>query len=79
MFHRKTPLEAEWEKLQKKEQKFLKDREEQKDSMLNQKLEEKGPPKLQETLDKAFAKAFGMIFEKEADTCLTIISPTENS
>lgn len=67
MFHRKTPFEAEWEKLQKKEQKFLKDREEQKDSMLNQKLEEKVPPKLQETLDKAFAKAFGMIFEKGTD------------
>lgn len=67
MFQKKTPFEAEWEKLQKKEQKFLKAREEQKDSLLNQKLVEKVPPKLQGTLDKAFAKAFGMIFEKGKD------------
>ena len=59
MFHRKTPFEIEWEKLQKKEQKFLQTRAEQKDSFLNQKLSEKVPPKLQGTLDKAFAKAFG--------------------
>ena len=64
MFQRKTPFEEEWEKLQKKEQKFLKAHEEQKESFLNQKLAEKVPAKLQETLDKAFAKAFGMIFEK---------------
>ena len=67
MFQRKSPFDAEWEKLQKKEQKFLKAREEQKDSLLNQKLAEKVPPKLQGTLDKAFAKAFGMIFEKGTD------------
>ena len=40
MFQRKSPFEAEWEKLQKREQKFLKAREEQKDSLLNQKLAE---------------------------------------
>lgn len=67
MFQRKTPFEAEWEKLQKKEQKFLQARAEQKDSFLNQKLAEKVPPKLQETLDKAFAKAFGTIFAKGTD------------
>jgi len=67
MFQRKSPLELEWEKLQKKEQKFLKARAEQKESLLNQKLAEKVPPKLQGTLDKAFAKAFGMIFEKGTD------------
>ena len=64
MFQRKSPLELESEKLQKKEQKFLKAREEQKDSLLNQKLAEKVPPKLQGTLDKAFAKAFGMILKR---------------
>lgn len=64
MFQKKTAFEQEWEKLNKKEQKFLKDREEKKDSVLNQKLAEKVPAKLQGTLDKAFAKAFGMIFEK---------------
>ena len=67
MFQRKSPLELEWEKLQKKEQKFLRARAEQKESLLNQKLAEKVPPKLQGTLDKAFAKAFGMIFEKGTD------------
>lgn len=64
MFRKKTPLEQEWEKLNKKEQKFLKDREQKKDSVLNQKLAEKVPAKLQGTLDQAFAKAFGTIFEK---------------
>lgn len=67
MFQRKTPFEAEWEKFQKKEQKFLQARAEQKDSFLNQKLAEKVPPKLQGTLDKAFAKAFGTIFAKGTD------------
>lgn len=37
---------------------------EKKESILNQKLEEKIPPKLQGTLDAAFAKAFALIFEK---------------
>lgn len=37
MFQKKSPFELEWEKLQKKEQKFLKGREEKKDSFLNQK------------------------------------------
>lgn len=67
MFQKKSPFQLEWEKLQKKEQKFLKEREEKKDSFLNRKLSEKVPPKLQGTLDKAFAKAFGMIFEKGTD------------
>lgn len=36
----------------------------ERESILNQKLEEKIPPKLQKTLDTAFAKAFALIFEK---------------
>lgn len=67
MFQRKTPFEAEWEKLQKKEQKFLQSRAEQNDSFLNKKLAEKVPAKLQGTLDMAFAKAFGTIFAKGTD------------
>ena len=67
MFQRKSPVVEELEKLKRKEQKFLKKHEEQKDSFLNQKLAEKVPTKLQGTLDKAFAKAFGMIFEKGSD------------
>lgn len=67
MFQKKSPFELEWEKLQKKEQKFLKERLEKKDSFLNQKLSDKVPAKLQGTLDKAFAKAFRTIFEKGTD------------
>ena len=64
MFQRKTPWEIEWSKLEKKERKFLNARESQKENFLNQKLDEKIPVKLQETLHKAFAKAFLLIFEK---------------
>ena len=38
MFHRKDPLTAEWEKLIKQESKLIKEREEKKDSLLNQQL-----------------------------------------
>ena len=62
--NKKSFLEKEWEILQKKEAKFLKGREEKKDSLLNQKLAEKVPTKLQQTLDTAFYKAFMLIFEK---------------
>ena len=64
LFQKKTPLEKEWEKLMKEERKFLLSRAEKKDSLLNQKLEQFVPDKLQETLDTAFAKAFGLIFYK---------------
>ena len=67
MFQRKDPLTAEWEKLIKQESKLLKAREAKKESLLNQQLASKVPPKLQDTLDKAFAKAFGMVFEKGTD------------
>ena len=51
-------------KLEVQEQRFLQKRSEKRESILNQKLEEKIPPKLQKTLDTAFAKAFALIFEK---------------
>lgn len=60
----KSSLEKEMDILQKKEAKFLKSREEKKDSLLNQKLAEKVPAKLQQSLDKAFYKAFMLIFDK---------------
>lgn len=63
-FQNKSSLVKEWEILQKKEAKFLKSREEKKDSLLNQKLSEKVPAKLQKTLDTAFYKAFMLIFDK---------------
>lgn len=64
MFPKRTPHQKEWEKFIKKEQKYLDKQKEKKESILNQKLEEKVPEKLQGTLDTAFAKAFYMIFEK---------------
>lgn len=50
--------------LLKKERRFLKERAEKKDSFLNRQLEKVVPQKLQSTLDSAFAKAFGLIFDK---------------
>ncbi len=64
LFQKKAPLEKEWEKLIKEERKFLLSRAEKKDTFINQKLAQVVPDKLQETLDTAFAKAFGMIFDK---------------
>ena len=64
IFQRKSPIEKEWGKLMKEEDRFLAARTEKKDSFLNRKLEEVVPEKLQGTLDAAFAKAFGLIFEK---------------
>ena len=64
MFQKKSPFDHEWENLNKKEEKFLRPRMQKNDSILNQKLEEKVPVKLKNTLAAAFTKAFGMIFEK---------------
>ncbi|WP_343083250.1 EcsC family protein [Blautia producta] len=64
---KKSTLTAEMETVLKKEQAFLKRNEEKKGSFLDRTLEEKVPARLQETLDKAFEKAFGLIFEKGTD------------
>lgn len=64
MVSKRSAFDIEWRQFQKKEQKFFAQREEKKDSFLNRMLAEKVPAKLQDTLDNAFAKAFGMIFEK---------------
>ena len=64
MFQKKTPLEKEWQSLNKKEEKYLEKRAQKKDSKLNALLAEKVPAKMQSTLDAAFEKAFSTIFEK---------------
>lgn len=64
MWQRKTPLQKEWNALQKKELAFTEKRKQKKESALNQFLEQKVPEKLQHTLDNAFEKAFQLIFEK---------------
>lgn len=65
--NKKSPLRAEMEAVLKKEQAFLKKNAEKKASFLDRTLEEKVPARLQETLDKAFEKAFVLIFEKGTD------------
>jgi len=59
-----SPYEKELARLYAEEKKYLASRMNKKESALNNFLEEKVPPKLQETLDAAFAKAFGLVFEK---------------
>lgn len=64
LFKRKTPLEKEWERLQKRERRFLQSRADKKESALDTLLAEKVPDCLQDTLDSAFLKAFTLIFDK---------------
>ena len=63
-FKKKTPFEKELSAVLKKERKFLESRKNKKESFINRQLEKVVPAKLQSTLDSAFAKAFGLIFEK---------------
>lgn len=64
LFKRKTLYEKELALLEKRERRFIKKRAEKKESFINQKLGEIVPKKLQSTIDAAFSKAFGLIFEK---------------
>lgn len=64
MRERLTPLQKEWAKLEKQEAAYLMKRMEKTDSKMNQFLEKKVPPNLQNTLDAAFSKAFYAVFEK---------------
>ncbi len=63
MRQKQTPLQKEWERLEKQEILYLQKRMEKNDSKLNQLLAGKVPENLQNTLDNAFAKAFYMVFE----------------
>lgn len=63
-FQRKAPIDKEWEKLIRQESRFLTARAAKKDSFINKKLAEAVPEKLQGSLDAAFSKAFGLIFDK---------------
>lgn len=64
IFHRETPLERERRKLAEQEMRFLRSHSEKRENRLNQKLEDKVPPGLQDMLNTAFTKAFALIFEK---------------
>ncbi|MBE6877856.1 MAG: EcsC family protein [Ruminococcaceae bacterium] len=63
----RTPLQKEWDKLIKQEAAFLSKKAQKQQSKLNTLLESKVPQNLQATLDNAFAKAFGTVFEKGTD------------
>lgn len=67
LFQKKSVIDKELDGLQKKESVFLRKRAEKKDSLLNQKLSEKVPEKLQATLNTAFQKAFLLVFDKGTD------------
>lgn len=64
LFRRQSPMKRELEILSRKEVRFLANRQNQKESILNQKLAKYVPEKLQQTLDGAFSKAFLLVFEK---------------
>lgn len=64
IFNKQTPHEKELSNVIKKEQNFINKRLEKKDNILNQKLSEKVPQKLQSTLNDAFYGAFWLVFEK---------------
>lgn len=66
-FQKMPPLDREWEKLIRQEERFLSKHIEKKETFLNQKLQEKVPEKLQITLEQAFGKAFMLVFDKGTD------------
>lgn len=64
LLKRLTPWEREYRALWKQEQKFLEHYRKDRPSLLNAQLQKVVPAGLQSTLETAFAKAFGLIFEK---------------
>lgn len=64
LLNRLTPWEKEYRALWKQEQRFLERYRAEKASLLNAKLQKVVPAGLQSTLETAFAKAFGLVFEK---------------
>lgn len=73
-FPRKSPCQQEWNALLKREERFLAKSRLEKNPVLNQQLERFVPEKLKSTLDLAFCKAFGLVFDK--GTC--VIEKTYN-
>ena len=71
-----TPWEKEWTALAKRDGDWLRTNAQYKPPVLTKFLEDKIPPKLQDTLDLAFAKAFGLIFEKGTPILEHTFSPT---
>ena len=64
MIRRQNPYKKELENVIKREQKFLQSRQEKRDNLLNRKISEKVPQRLQKTLNDMFYLAFLTVFEK---------------
>ena len=64
MLKKRPPWQKEWHKLLKREIELTEKKNLKKESRLSTLLAQKAPPTLQEKLDKAFAKAFTLVFEK---------------
>ena len=63
-FNRKTGCQKEMDAVNKRDQRFFDRHVSKRESALNDLLAGKVPPKLQQTLDIAFEKAFALVFEK---------------
>lgn len=61
---RPAPVEMEWEKVCRKEERWIGKRITKKEPLLEKRLENLVPASLKETLDGAFCKAFRLIFDK---------------
>ena len=66
MREKKHPRQKEWERLQQREALLLRRRRKEDGSFLEELLSDKVPQGLEQTLNKAFAKAFGLVFSKGA-------------
>ncbi|MDD3186236.1 MAG: EcsC family protein [Anaerostipes sp.] len=77
MKQRKFQVQKELKRLDKQEKSFQARRMKKKDSKMNQFLDDKVPEKLQHTLEKAFVKAFQLIFQKGTGVIEKTFNPEE--
>lgn len=63
----RTPWQKEWDNVCHTEETYLRKNGLKKRTLLNSSLDKRIPDSLQEKLDKAFAKAFEIVFEKGTD------------
>ena len=61
---KKAAVRKELDSLRKQEARLMKAASHSRDAGFSNRLEEKIPAKVQETLEKAFCRAFGIVFEK---------------
>lgn len=76
---RLTPWEKEWAGMEGQQTRFLTRYAQYTPSALDRMLEGKVPPKLQSTLESAFAKAFSMVFRKGTPLLERTFSPEETA